>query len=72
MAKKSQRRSMRYEKDQSGCMWGFISMFDFRHGRASQKLIADKRSRHASGKNFASFIFMQMNCAFIFEIMFSS
>ncbi|XP_054781088.1 uncharacterized protein LOC129288499 [Prosopis cineraria] len=43
MAKKSQRRSVRYEKDHSGCMWGFISMFDFRHGRAAQKLIADKR-----------------------------
>ncbi|KAI9089912.1 hypothetical protein K1719_028882 [Acacia pycnantha] len=51
MAKKSQRRPMRYEKDQSGCMWGFISMFDFRHGRAAQKLISDKRrgSKHASG-----------------------
>ncbi|XP_028785546.1 uncharacterized protein LOC114741448 [Neltuma alba] len=51
MAKKSQRRPMRYEKDQSGCMWGFISMFDFRHGRAAQKLIADKRrgSKHAFG-----------------------
>ncbi|KAF7844515.1 uncharacterized protein G2W53_001420 [Senna tora] len=43
MAKRSQRRTVRYEKDQSGCMWGFISMFDFRHGRAARKLIADKR-----------------------------
>ncbi|KAK7274435.1 hypothetical protein RIF29_15523 [Crotalaria pallida] len=43
MAKKSQRRSVRYEKDKSGCMWGFISMFDFRHGQATRKLIADKR-----------------------------
>lgn len=43
---------MRYEKDQSGCMWGLISMFDFRHGRSTtRKLIADRRhgSKHALG-----------------------
>ncbi|KAI4328792.1 hypothetical protein L6164_021121 [Bauhinia variegata] len=50
MAKKSQRRPVRFEKDQSGCMWGFISMFDFRHGRSTRKLIADRRSsEHAVG-----------------------
>ncbi|XP_061373562.1 uncharacterized protein LOC133315893 [Gastrolobium bilobum] len=51
MAKKSQRRPARYEKDKSGCMWGFISMFDFRHGHSTRKLIADKRrsSKHAVG-----------------------
>ncbi|KAI4355075.1 hypothetical protein L6164_003885 [Bauhinia variegata] len=51
MAKKSQRRPVRYDKDQSGCMWGFISMFDFRHARSTRKLIADKRrtSKHAVG-----------------------
>ncbi|KAF7826057.1 uncharacterized protein G2W53_017221 [Senna tora] len=51
MAKRSPRRAQRYEKDHSGCMWGFISMFDFRHGRPTQKLITDKRhsSKHAVG-----------------------
>ncbi|CAJ1950143.1 unnamed protein product [Sphenostylis stenocarpa] len=51
MAKKSQRRTVRFEKDKSGCMWGFISMFDFRHGHSTRKMIADKRrtSKHAAG-----------------------
>ncbi|KAL5863482.1 hypothetical protein ACOSQ3_000996 [Xanthoceras sorbifolium] len=51
MAKRSQRRPVRYEKDQLGCMWGFISIFDFRYGRSTQKLISDRRraSRHANG-----------------------
>lgn len=43
MGKKSQRRSVRYEKDQLGCMWGFISIFDFRHGRFTQKMLSDRR-----------------------------
>ncbi|CAK8542379.1 unnamed protein product [Lathyrus sativus] len=43
MAKRPQRFPVQYEKDQSGCMWGFISMFDFRHARFTRKLIADKR-----------------------------
>ncbi|KAM2197154.1 hypothetical protein EV1_000649 [Malus domestica] len=43
MAKKSQKRSVRYEKDQLGCMWGLMSIFDFRHGRPTWKLISDKR-----------------------------
>jgi hypothetical protein len=32
-------------------MWGFISMFDFRHARFTRKLIADKRhnNKHAIG-----------------------
>ncbi|XP_045788394.1 uncharacterized protein LOC123883590 isoform X2 [Trifolium pratense] len=51
MAKKSQRRTVRYERDKSGCMWGFISMFDFRHGHFTRKLIADKSqsSKHSGG-----------------------
>ncbi|KAK7295088.1 hypothetical protein RJT34_17991 [Clitoria ternatea] len=51
MAKRSQRFPLQYEKDQSGCMWGFISLFDFRHGRFTRKLIADKRhgNKHAVG-----------------------
>lgn len=54
MAKRSQRFPVNYEKDQSGCMWGFISIFDFRHARFTRKLIADKRhgSKHAFGKKF--------------------
>ncbi|KAL5143811.1 Protein TRM32 [Glycine soja] len=49
MAKRSQRFPVNYEKDQSGCMWGFISIFDFRHARFTRKLIADRRhgSKHA-------------------------
>lgn len=60
MAKKSQRRPVRYERDKSGCMWGFISMLDFRHGHSTRKLIADKRrsSKHAVGKNCAFNIYI--------------
>jgi hypothetical protein len=70
MAKKSQRRTVRYEKDKSGCMWGFISMFDFRHGHLTRKLIADKRqsTKHSGGKNFANiFRFLQSRqlCSFV-------
>ncbi|XP_022761875.1 uncharacterized protein LOC111307851 [Durio zibethinus] len=43
MAKRSNRCLMRYEKDQLGCMWGLISMFDFRHGRSTQRLLSDIR-----------------------------
>ncbi|KAH0970629.1 hypothetical protein GBA52_022785 [Prunus armeniaca] len=51
MAKKSQKRSVRFEKDQLGCMSGFISIFDFRHGRPTWKLISDRRhgSKHVVG-----------------------
>ncbi|KAK9910436.1 hypothetical protein M0R45_034397 [Rubus argutus] len=51
MAKKSQRRSVRYEKDHLGCMWGLINIFDFRHGRPTWKLISDRRhgSKQAVG-----------------------
>ncbi|XP_031398850.1 uncharacterized protein LOC116209370 [Punica granatum] len=42
MTKPSQRRPVRY--DQSGCMWGLISILDFRHGsRSTRRLLADKR-----------------------------
>ncbi|XVF65265.1 hypothetical protein PTKIN_Ptkin09bG0233700 [Pterospermum kingtungense] len=43
MAKRSNGRHMRYEKDQLGCMWGFISMFDFRHGPSTRRLPYDRR-----------------------------
>ncbi|OMO88595.1 hypothetical protein COLO4_20185 [Corchorus olitorius] len=51
MAKRSNRRPVRYEKDQLGCMWGLISMFDFRHGRTTQRLLSDRRrgNRNAVG-----------------------
>ncbi|XP_071937268.1 uncharacterized protein [Coffea arabica] len=51
MAKRSQRRRLRYEKDQTGCISGLISIFDFRHGRSTKKLLPDRRkgSRKAAG-----------------------
>ncbi|KAK1267645.1 hypothetical protein QJS04_geneDACA000394 [Acorus gramineus] len=49
MAKKSTRkRSALKEKNQAGCMWGLISVFDFRQGRFTHKLISDRR-RESSG-----------------------
>ncbi|XVE81294.1 hypothetical protein DITRI_Ditri15bG0052400 [Diplodiscus trichospermus] len=51
MAKRSHRHPMRHEKDQLGCMWGLISMFDFRTGRSTQRLLSDIRNgnRKADG-----------------------
>ncbi|XP_022722626.1 uncharacterized protein LOC111279836 isoform X2 [Durio zibethinus] len=51
MAKRSNKRPVRHEKDQLGCMWGLISMFDFRHGRSTQRLLSDRRrgNRNAVG-----------------------
>ncbi|KAB2092364.1 hypothetical protein ES319_A02G025500v1 [Gossypium barbadense] len=43
MAKGSNRRPVRYERDQMGCMWGLITMFDFHHGRSTQRLLSDRR-----------------------------
>ncbi|KAM0072330.1 hypothetical protein Hdeb2414_s0001g00035231 [Helianthus debilis subsp. tardiflorus] len=44
MAKRSKQRSARQKKDhQSGCMWGIISMFDFRHARTPRRLLSDRR-----------------------------
>ncbi|XP_010523014.1 PREDICTED: uncharacterized protein LOC104801437 isoform X2 [Tarenaya hassleriana] len=53
MAKKIQRRAARHERDQLGCMSGFISMFNFRHGRYAHKLLVDRRdgTKRVSGKN---------------------
>lgn len=49
MAKKSQRRIVRYEKDQAGCMWGLIRIFDFRFDLTSRKLLSNRRreNQHA-------------------------
>lgn len=52
MAKKSQRRLSRQERDSAGCISGLISIFDFRHGRSTKRLLADRRrvSKPAVGK----------------------
>ncbi|CAH8287518.1 unnamed protein product [Eruca vesicaria subsp. sativa] len=50
MAKKTQRRAAaRVERDQLGCMWGFMNMFTFRHGPLSPKLLVDQN--HAAGNH---------------------
>lgn len=48
MAKRSKQRPVRQKKDQSGCMWGLLSMFDFRHGRATKRLLSDRRRYSAT------------------------
>ncbi|XP_073101496.1 uncharacterized protein [Elaeis guineensis] len=47
MGKRSYKRSARSE-DNAGCMRGLISMFDFRQGHSSQKLLSDRK--HGSGR----------------------
>lgn len=49
MTKRSKRRVVRHERDQLGCMWSFISILDFRHGRSPRRLLSDRRrgSSHA-------------------------
>ncbi|KAL1546284.1 hypothetical protein AAHA92_22901 [Salvia divinorum] len=42
MAKKSQKRLLRHERGQAGCISGFISIFHFRHGRSTKRLLSDK------------------------------
>lgn len=42
MAKKSQKRLLRHERGQAGCIWGLISIFDFRHGRSTKRLLSDR------------------------------
>ncbi|KAK4578242.1 hypothetical protein RGQ29_028395 [Quercus rubra] len=55
MGKRSQRRLVRYEKDQSGCMWGLISIFDFRQGRTTRRLLSDRKrgSKQAVGAGYS-------------------
>lgn len=43
MAKRSKQRVARQKKDHSGCMWGLMSMFDFRHGRTTRRMLSDRR-----------------------------
>ncbi|GAB4844488.1 hypothetical protein Ancab_037866 [Ancistrocladus abbreviatus] len=51
MAKKSRKRAAQFEKNQYGCMWGLISMFDFRHVHSTQKRLPDQKRgrRHVTG-----------------------
>ncbi|KAH6830015.1 hypothetical protein C2S53_000330 [Perilla frutescens var. hirtella] len=42
MAKRSQKRILRHERGQAGCIWGLISIFDFRHGRSTKRLLSDR------------------------------
>ncbi|PIA49378.1 hypothetical protein AQUCO_01300298v1 [Aquilegia coerulea] len=56
MAKRSQKRLVHHERSQSGCMSGFIGIFDFRQARSTRKLLSDKRhssSRHSAGTGTA-------------------
>ncbi|KAL7158744.1 hypothetical protein ABFS83_02G163700 [Erythranthe nasuta] len=41
--KKLQKRPSRHERDNAGCMWGLISIFDFRNGRSTKRLLGDRR-----------------------------
>ncbi|KAL4567075.1 hypothetical protein LXL04_022647 [Taraxacum kok-saghyz] len=43
MAKRSKRHHKQQNKDQAGCMWGLISIFDFRHVRTTKRLLSDRR-----------------------------
>ncbi|KAL8495236.1 hypothetical protein ACS0TY_019407 [Phlomoides rotata] len=43
MAKRSRRRPSRHERDQAGCIWGLISIFDFRNGRSTKRLLDRKQ-----------------------------
>ncbi|KAL4562696.1 hypothetical protein LXL04_026726 [Taraxacum kok-saghyz] len=56
MAKKSKQRPVRQKKDQSGCMWGLISMFDFRHGRTTKRLLSDRRRYAATNTNDSPYV----------------
>lgn len=63
MAKRSYKRAARSEKKNAGCMWGLISMFDFRRGHSSQKLLSDKK--HGSGGHVGkifSLVVMLIQC----------
>ncbi|XP_042046346.1 uncharacterized protein LOC121792456 isoform X2 [Salvia splendens] len=42
MAKKSQKRLLRQERGQAGCISGFINIFHFRHGRSTKRLLSDR------------------------------
>ncbi|GJU91126.1 TRM32-like protein [Tanacetum coccineum] len=54
MAKRSKRHQAKQSIDQAGCMWGLISLFDFRHGRTTRRLLSDKRMVSKDGIGFAA------------------
>lgn len=56
MGKRSYKHSARSQKDSAGCMWGLISMFDFRRGHSSQKLLSDRK--HGSGRHVGKMFFL--------------
>lgn len=43
MAKRSQRRPSRNERAQAGCVWSLISLFAFRHGRSTRRLLSNRK-----------------------------
>ena len=55
---------MQFEKYQSGGIWGFMNIFDFRHGRSARRLLADSMntSRQVVGKNLFD---MKQECVVI-------
>lgn len=53
MAKKSKRQPAHPQRDNAGCMWGLISLFDFRRGQPTQKLLSDKM--HGSSRHTGNF-----------------
>lgn len=65
MAKRSYKRPMaRCKKEHPGCMGGLISIFHFRHGRSSQRLISDwtrGSGKHAIGKNLLLTLWKSIN-----------
>ncbi|KAL7203422.1 hypothetical protein ACSBR2_016665 [Camellia fascicularis] len=61
MAKKSQRHPIRYDKDQAGCIWGFISFFDFRYGRSTRKRLLDRRRQNVGARYSPSKLHMRKN-----------
>lgn len=48
MAKRFYKRSAQSEKHNAGCMWALISLFDFRQGPPTPKLLSDRK--HGSPK----------------------
>lgn len=50
MAKRRQKRQPPNGNEQAGCISGLISIFDFRHGRTTRKLLLDRKGKkHSKG-----------------------
>lgn len=62
MAKRKQRRPSRHERDEAGCIWGLISIFDFRHGRSTRRLLADRKrvGKQAVGRTLSETLLIQV------------